>query len=104
MVPTRQVIFAPQAFRDLKSTVAYISRHSSPEIATKVGIELVEKSLSLSSMPERGRIVPEIGLPYREIISRSYRIVYRLSARNVEVIRFWHAARGVPQINSDEFC
>ncbi len=104
MGETHQVVFAPQALRDLQSTVAYVSRHGDPEIAVRLGMRLVEKSLTLSSMPERGRVVPEIGFPYREIIFRSYRIVCRLSHTKVEVIRFWHAARGVPQIDSDEFC
>ena len=37
----------------------------------------------------------------REIVVRSYRVVYRLddSRHLVEVIRFWHAARGTPEIN-----
>jgi len=39
----------------------------------------------------------------REIIFKSYRIVYRIRAGCVEVIRFWHAARGTPEIDSDEF-
>ena len=49
-------------------------------------------------------MVPELGLPdVREIIFKSYRIVYRVRADCVEVIRFWHAARGLPEIDSDEF-
>jgi len=100
---THKVIFAPQASRDLEAIVRYTVRHSSPEIAERFGVQLVEKALSLASLPERGRVVPEVGEPFREIIFRSYRIVYRLSDSLVEVVRFWHAARGVPQIDSDEF-
>ena len=103
MGQTHKVIFAPQAGRDLESIVSYIARQASPEIAERFGLELVDKALSLSSLPERGRVVPEVGQPFREIIFRSYRIVYRLSAGLVEIVRFWHAARGVPQIDSDEF-
>ncbi|HEV2827315.1 MAG TPA: type II toxin-antitoxin system RelE/ParE family toxin [Pyrinomonadaceae bacterium] len=46
--------------------------------------------------------MPEFEDPFiREIIVRSYRVVYRLdNVRHlVEVIRFWHAARGTPEIN-----
>jgi plasmid stabilization system protein ParE len=46
--------------------------------------------------------VPEFGDTFiREIIVRSYRVVYRLDDARllVEVIRFWHAARGTPEIN-----
>ena len=87
----------------MESLVRYIARQASPEIAERFGLQLVEKSLSLATLPERGRVVPEVGLPFREIIFRSYRIVYRLSDGLVEVVRFWHAARGVPQIDSDNF-
>jgi len=98
-----KVIFAPRAERDLKSIVYYIAKHAGPEIAERFGVQLVEKALSLNTFPERGRVVPEVGKPFREIIFRSYRIVYRLSGDLVEVVRFWHAARGVPQIDSDQF-
>ena len=61
-------------------------------------------ALTLATLPERGRVVPELGQPgIREIIFKSYRIVYRVRAGLVEVIRFWHTARGTPEIDSDEF-
>ncbi len=103
MGQTHKVIFALQSTRDLEMIVRYIAHHAGSEIAARFGTELVEKALTLSSFPERGRVVPEVGEPFREIISRSYRIVYRLKPGVVEVVRFWHAARGVPQIDSDEF-
>ncbi len=98
-----KVIFAPRAGRDLENIVRYIARHAGSDVAERFGVRLVEKALSLATVPERGRVVPEVGEPFREIIFRSYRIVYRIKADMVEVIRFWHAARGVPQIDSDEF-
>ena len=98
-----KVVFAPRAERDLESAVRYIAKHAGSEIAHRFGIQLVEKALTLSNFPERGRIVPEVGLPFREIFNRSYRIVYRVHHERVEVLRFWHAARGTPQIDSDEF-
>ena len=98
-----KVIFAPQAGRDLEAIVGYIARNAGAEVAERFGLQLVDKALSLATFPERGRVVPELGVPFREIIFRSYRIVYRLSQELVEVIRFWHASRGVPQIDSDSF-
>jgi plasmid stabilization system protein ParE len=97
------VIFAPRSVRDLEATVRFISHHADGETAERLGNQLIERALSLRSLPERGRIVPETGLPYREIICKSYRILYRLQGDNVEIVRFWHAARGVPEVDSDEF-
>ncbi len=35
-----------------------------------------------------------------EIIFKNYRIVYRIAA---QILRFWHAPRGTPDITVDEF-
>jgi plasmid stabilization system protein ParE len=46
-------------------------------------------------------MVPEFGRPeVREIIFRSYRIIYRINQtdRSLEIVRFWHGARGFPHI------
>ncbi len=40
-------------------------------------------------MPERGRIVPEIQLEdVREIIFKSYRIIYHVHGQHIEILRF----------------
>ncbi len=55
----------------------------------------------LESSPEMGRIVPELDdAAVREMIHGSYRIIYEFyqSSDTVYVLRFWHAARGVPKI------
>ena len=82
----------------------YISKHAGAETAERFGNQLIDRALSLATLPERGRVVPELRKgDIREIIFRSYRIVYRLRPKMVEIIRFWHAARGTPEISSDEF-
>jgi toxin ParE1/3/4 len=48
-----------------------------------------------------GRVVPELDDPdVREITYGSYRIVYELlrEPNAVYVLRFWHGARGTPEI------
>jgi plasmid stabilization system protein ParE len=57
---TFKVIFVPQAQTDLALAVRYIARQSGSEIAERVGLSLVDKALSLSTFPERGRILPEL--------------------------------------------
>jgi|GEM_PF-7040684 len=60
------------------------------------------RALGFSRNPRNlAEIVPEFEDPFiREIVVRSYRVVYRLdnSRHLVEVIRFWHAARDTPDI------
>ena len=62
---------------------------------------LIDKALSLGPFPEIGRVVPEIDDPnVREIIHGSYRIIYEVISdpTTVYILRFWHAARGTPEI------
>ena len=95
-----QVALSPSACRDLRDIVRYISLDS-PERAVRFGQFLISSTKRLADFPEMGRVVPEFDDPaIREIIVRSYRVIYRLdhADRRVDVARFWHAARGNPEI------
>lgn len=95
-----QLAFSPSARRDLRDIVRYISLDS-PERAVRFGQLLVSSTKRLGDYPELGRVVPEFGNPaIREIVVRSYRVIYRLDHEDcrVDVVRFWHAARGNPDI------
>ena len=95
-----KVILTPQAQDDLCDIVSFIAE-SNPERARSFGNELIDRALTLAEMPERGRAVPEISEPsVREIIHRPYRIIYEIfPERNaVYVLRFWHGARGEPEV------
>jgi plasmid stabilization system protein ParE len=95
-----QVIIAPSAQTDLADIVRYIAQHNS-DAAARLGFELITCAENLADFPEIGRMVPEFRQQnLREIICRSYRIIYRLRRDNqrIEIIRFWHGARGFPHI------
>ena len=53
-----KVIFAPQAERDLKSIAFRIARYSSAEIAQDFGNRLIDRALTLATLPERGESFP----------------------------------------------
>jgi toxin ParE1/3/4 len=97
-----QVVLSPSARGDLRDIVRYIS-FDAPTRAAQFGELLVSSTKHLAQFPELGRVVPEISDPrIREIVVRSYRVVYRLNHEQhlVEVVRFWHAARGTPELES----
>ena len=49
---------------------------------------------SLSTLYERGRVVPELGLPdVRELLLGHYRLVYEVFPAQVAVVRIIHASR-----------
>jgi toxin ParE1/3/4 len=51
----------------------------------------------LATFPELGAIVPETGEnSIRELIEHPYRIIYRVSADEVEVLAVIHSARQLP--------
>jgi len=95
-----KVIIAPSARADLESIVRFIARQNS-DAAARVGYELIVRAESLAEFPELGRIVPEFRNPHlREIVCRSYRVIHRVRTqqRLIEIVRFWHGARGFPKI------
>jgi plasmid stabilization system protein ParE len=96
------VILTEQSQHDLREIVSFIARDS-PERARRFGNELIDRALFVGNFPESGRTVPEFGDPaVRETIHGSYRIVYELlrDPDTVYVLRFWHGARGTPDIRN----
>lgn len=96
-----KVLISPRAREDLKVIVRFIAKEN-PDAALRFGQLLIERALSLNSLPVRGRIVPEVGNPsIRELVFKSYRIIYQIYSEQklVAVLRFWHAARGTPEIS-----
>lgn len=76
----------------------YISLDS-PEIARRFVSSLFDAVEHLADFPLSGRIVPELrDEQIREVIKRPCRIVYRVNQNNIEIIRIWHSARGIPEI------
>jgi len=95
-----KVFLSDDALSDLERIVAYIAPHNAVA-AGQMGNQLLDAALSLRTFPERGRMAPEFRRPeLREIIVRSYRIIYRINHadHSLEIVRFWHAARGFPHI------
>ena len=95
-----KLIWSPASRDDLRDIVTFISRDSPPRAQT-FAYRLIAESDKLQNFSELGRIVPEYSVPtIREIIVRSYRIVYRVDHQRklVEIARVWHAARGTPEL------
>jgi addiction module RelE/StbE family toxin len=97
-----EVVLSRTAAADLVEIVEYIARDN-PAAAARFGHELVAHTRKLEDFPEIGRVVPEFQIKtLRELIHGAYRVVYEIddAQKRVAVARFWHAARGVPEIQS----
>jgi toxin ParE1/3/4 len=80
----------------------YIARDS-PLHAVNLVDRLVEATERLETFPLSGRVVPEFErAELREVIFRSYRMVYLLVDDLVTIPRVVHAARDLPRLALDE--
>lgn len=90
---TRQVVWSESAQRALDEILGDIA-DVSPAGADRVLRRALETADSLSTLSERGRVVPEIGeSTLRELFVYEYRLLYRVREDRVVIRAFLHGAR-----------
>lgn len=88
-----EIIWSPQSIEDVESIREFIARDSQ-HFGALTAQRIVDAVERLGRFPESGRIVPEFGDPsLREVIWRSYRIVYRTTPTAVEIVTVFHGTR-----------
>ena len=95
-----KLIWSPSARLDIKDIATYIAEDK-PSAAKQFVKSLFQAVERLGEFPESGRVVPEFGdQSIREVIRRPCRIIYRIDQAKLtlEIVRVWHAARGMPDI------
>jgi len=88
-----ELVWSPQALRDLEAVRAYIALDSTlyADLTVRRVVAAVER---LKAFPESGRIVPERNSPdIREIIVGRYRVVYRRKLGVVEIVTVFRGSR-----------
>jgi len=103
---TYQVFWTQTARQDLLRIIQYIRADSNNQ-AEKVYLAIKQKAVHLQQLPLRGRIVPELRyygiLIYRELISRPWRIMYRVEKNTVWVIAVIDSRMNVEDILLNRF-
>ena len=106
MVDKCDVIWAKTTTEDLIEIIRFI-KLDSPAAAKNILNKIKEKALTLGSIPQRGRIVPELKehgiFQYHEIIIQPWRMIYRVSSRTVYVLSIIDARRNVEDILLNRF-
>ncbi len=96
-----QVLWTHTAQQDLTEIVDYIAQDSIPD-ALAILQKLESKAALLITLPNRGRIVPELlhtGISqYRELISAPWRIIYRVENQRVMVMAVLDSRRDLQTI------
>jgi len=93
-----KITFSPQAIADLESSGRFIAKEN-PDAAVRVGNALIDRVAILENFPLLGSSYPQRpGI--RKLVSRPYIIFYRLRLEEncVDILRFWHGARGEPEL------
>jgi toxin ParE1/3/4 len=89
-----KVVWTEQAFTCLREIQEFIALHGSAASATNLIETLINKSESLSTLHQRGRIVPELNSKdIRELIEKSYRIIYRIKDKTIEILTVFEGHR-----------
>ena len=97
-----RVVWTRPARDDLREIRTYIARDSA-HYARVVVTQLLTAVDALRDFPLAGRVVPELARPsLRELIQGAYRIVYRLTADEVQILAVVHGARQFPAAALDE--
>ncbi len=89
----RKIIWTDSAWDDLGETFNYISKDSL--FYAKAFIKEIKKTArTLSLFPERGRTVPQLNNDsIKEIFIRNYRLVYKITTKNIYILGFIHEAK-----------
>lgn len=94
MASRRRISFAVSALGDLEEIRAFYAAQQVPEVGARLLAEILAKVERLADYPESGRVVPEFDMPQlREIVHPPFRIVYRLDAERVRVVRVRRSER-----------
>lgn len=89
----RAVVWSESAQRALDEVIEYIVSDSR-SAASQVLEAALNAAASLTTLSERGRIVPELDDPaIRELFVFEYRLMYRVEEERVVVVAFVHGAR-----------
>ncbi len=94
MTGRKSVEFAESALIDLEEMRAWYAEQGVPAIGVGFVAEIVGQVEQLTTFPESGRIVPELGLAaVRELIHPPFRIVYRVGVDRIWIVRVWRSER-----------
>lgn len=86
-----RVIWSDSALRQLAAITDYV-RAFHPTAGAELARHLLQAGNSLTTFPNRGRIVP--GTAMRELVTRApYIIRYRVAGDTVRILRIRHTAR-----------
>lgn len=90
MTERYEVVWSPNAIRDLDDILEYVASARNPDEAARLYERVVSRIDTLSRFPRRARLVPELrrlGVrEYRELVAAPYRILFRITGSAVAIL------------------
>lgn len=100
------ILWTKTAERDLGNIIEYIA-HDSLDRALDILNAIRSTASGLTTMPDRGRIVPELKVhgitTYRELVVSPWRMIYRTEGKSVIVLSVIDARRNLEDILLERF-
>ena len=102
-MPRGVIRISDSALEDLEGIQEWYSEQGVPETGTRFLREILARIERLNEHPGMGRIVPEFNREtLRELIHPPFRIVYRRTKTNVQIVRVWRSERMLRLPATDE--
>jgi toxin ParE1/3/4 len=91
-----RVVWSPLALERIEEIADYIAEDNL-DAAKVFLIDIFAAVERLRTFPQSGRVVPEVKRPdIREIIFKTYRVVYRVERKRVSVLTVRHGKQRLP--------
>lgn len=104
MPPEHAVLWTKIAEEDLEAIIDYIARDNI-DAALDVFAKLRSAVAALASLPQRGRVVPELQaqgiLGYHELVIGVWRVIYRIGEQQVHVLAVFDSRRNLEDVLLD---
>jgi toxin ParE1/3/4 len=89
-----RIFLSESAVRDLEAVRDWYLSQSAPDVGERLIREILASVDQFAEFPASGRVVPEFEQPWlRELIRPPFRVVYRVDAERVRVVRVWRTER-----------
>lgn len=88
-----RLVLAERALGDLREAIAFIAKDD-PAAADRIATRLREAAGRLAQFPLLGHALSDHGRRVFGVPGTPFRLIYRVSADRLTILRIWHGARG----------
>jgi plasmid stabilization system protein ParE len=88
-----RLILTGRALGDLRDAITFIAQDD-PVAAERMAARLREAAALLAEFPNLGQPVSDRGRRVFSVTGTPFRLIYRVAADRLTVLRIWHGARG----------